>query len=615
MNSLRSVAIVAVVALSFLNITNASAQDVVTVGTVTAHGSTVDVPVSIRDASGTSLGMDRAAGSRIQSFSIKVTYSPAAAVSSVSFSRAGITANLSPKSEFAPASSGSVSLLETFQESTNPIPFALNAPLPGDDVAHLVFTLSPSAAAGSSITLTLDPSLTQLTDEGGTGATKETVANGGLSLVDGAINVAALSLSLSTPITLATGTVATMTVSTSSPVTTNTTIALTSSAPNVAAVPASVVIAAGSQAASFQVSGLAIGSSNITASSGGSTAQSSVEVQEPTACVALPAPQLTANATAVDSGTAYKIGWAAIGGATSYVIDESTDSAFTTVNTSSSVVTGATFAHSTPGVRYYYRVRARNDTSGCSTESASSNVVSVLINGVQPPAVARVLTVVGSVAGGFGSFFKTSVQLYNPKSTAVSGKIVYHAQGTSGAATDPSLSYSILPGKTLVYADLLPALGVASGLGSADLVADVTSALPAALIRVFNDGGIAGTTGFAEEMLASTDALHQGDSAVLIAPSDAQKFRLNIGVRTLTQGAVLALTVRDKDGAVVKSASRSYGATFFTQVAAATLLDGYALVGGETITIAVTSGDAIVYGSTTDNITNDPSVQFARKIE
>jgi hypothetical protein len=45
------------------------------------------------------------------------------------------------------------------------------------------------------------------------------------------------------------------------------------------------------------------------------------------------------------------------------------------------------------------------------------------------------------------------------------------------------------------------------------------------------------------------------------------------------------------------------------------ILDGYVLIGGETITVQMTSGSAFVYGSTTDNTTQDPSVQFARKIE
>src|SRR5437660_1323698 len=119
----------------------AAAQDSVTVGTVSADGPNVDVPVFIRDASGTPLGVDRPAGSKIQSFSIKVTYSPASAVSSVTFGRAGITASLQPSFEISPGGSGTISLLESFSESTNPIPFTSNASVPGDQVAHLTFTL------------------------------------------------------------------------------------------------------------------------------------------------------------------------------------------------------------------------------------------------------------------------------------------------------------------------------------------------------------------------------------------------------------------------------------------------------------------------------------------
>src|SRR6266542_5337181 len=65
---------------------------------------------------------------------------------------------------------------------------SLNASLPGNQVAHLLIQLAPSATPGI-LTLTLDPLLTQLTDEGGNAATKETVANGRLLLVSGAVTV------------------------------------------------------------------------------------------------------------------------------------------------------------------------------------------------------------------------------------------------------------------------------------------------------------------------------------------------------------------------------------------------------------------------------------------
>jgi hypothetical protein len=165
-------------------------QDVVTVAIVNGpQYSTVDVPVYIRDTSLTPLGLDQPPGSRIQSYSIKVNYAPASAVQSITFTRAGITSSLTPTFENSPATAGSISLLDSFQESTNLIPFTLNGLPPGNQVAHLQVTLSPTAAVGTVITLTLDPTLTQLTDEAGHPATIETTANNRLALVSGSITV------------------------------------------------------------------------------------------------------------------------------------------------------------------------------------------------------------------------------------------------------------------------------------------------------------------------------------------------------------------------------------------------------------------------------------------
>src|SRR5436190_8684319 len=164
-------------------------SDTVTVGTVSlaSAGSTVDVPVYIRDASGTPLGIDQPPGSRIQSYSLTVNYAPASAVQSVTFTRAGITAPLTPAFESSPSAAGTISLLDVFQESTNLIPFTSNAPLPGNQVGVLHVTIAPTATVGTTIALTLDPTLTQLANQAGT--TSETVANNNLTLVNGAIVV------------------------------------------------------------------------------------------------------------------------------------------------------------------------------------------------------------------------------------------------------------------------------------------------------------------------------------------------------------------------------------------------------------------------------------------
>lgn len=163
--------------------------DVVTVGTVIgAAGGVIDVPVYIRDTSGTPLGIDQPFGSRIQSYAITVNYSPAASVQAITFTRAGITAPLTPAFESSPATPGTITLIDSFSETTNLIPFTSNAALPGNQIGVLHVTVAPGTAIGSTITLTLDPTLTQVSNQAG--SMTETVANTQLLLVNGVINVA-----------------------------------------------------------------------------------------------------------------------------------------------------------------------------------------------------------------------------------------------------------------------------------------------------------------------------------------------------------------------------------------------------------------------------------------
>ncbi|HET7436083.1 MAG TPA: hypothetical protein VFN10_15340 [Thermoanaerobaculia bacterium] len=603
----------------FLPAARAVAQDVVSVGTVSISGSVADVPVYIRDTPGTPLGIDKPAGSKIQSFSIKVTYAPASAVQSVSFSRAGITAGLTPTSEFAPATNGSASLLATFRETTNLIPFTPSASGDGDVVAHLLFTLAPSVTPGTTITLSLDPALTQLTDEGGDAATKESAGNGELTLHDGAIHVEALTLSIS-PFsrTINSGGSGSFTVTASGLVAAATTVSLTSGNTDVATVPASVVIPAGAKSAGFSVTGVSPGSATITATlpaaDGGASAVASVNVAPPVnGCQVPAAPHVTAPSTAV-AGTSYEVSWPAVANSTEFVVEEATDTAFSEPSVSTVTVNSATFTHDVAGIRYYYRVRAHNHGNGCDTMSVASTAVSVLVTATPPPP-RRVLAVVGSTPGSFGSYFKTSVQLYNPKSITISGRIVFHPANQSGSANDPSLAYALPAGKTVNYDDLLPAMSVASGIGSADLLPDSGSPFPLATIRIYSDAGVNGTSGFAGEPLPVDDALSAGSTGALIAPANMQRFRLNVGIRTLDDPAAMTITVRDREGVVVKTVEKSYGANFFTQPGSAALLDGYALTGGETISFAITSGSAFIYGATTDNTTNDPSQLFAHPLD
>lgn len=226
--------------------------------------------------------------------------------------------------------------------------------------------------------------------------------------------------------------------------------------------------------------------------------------------------------------------------------------------------------------------------------------------------VANILPVAGSLRGN-GAYFRTRVQIHNPRTTAMSGRLVFHAASVPGTANDPSVAFTINGLQTIDYPDLLPALGVPSGLGSVDLYVDPGNPVPVISARIFSDFGVNGTNGFFMEPVGPDSALQAGDVGVLVAPADVAAARLNIGIRSLDTGASLTITVRDKNGVVRKTLTKTYPPTFFEQVSANTLL-AVTLDGSDMITFSVNSGKAIIYGAQTDNKTQDPSVQYAKQV-
>jgi hypothetical protein len=221
----------------------------------------------------------------------------------------------------------------------------------------------------------------------------------------------------------------------------------------------------------------------------------------------------------------------------------------------------------------------------------------------------RILPVVGSTPGVNGTFFRTSVQLHNPGSASMAGRIVFHPSGVAGSDNDPALSYSLAPGQTQSITDLLPAMG-RSGLGSADI--EITSGeVPVATARVFNDAGAAGTTGFTEQAMRTEEALQPGQTAVLLIPPDLTAARFNVGLRTIEEGASVTFTLKNAAGTSVGSTTRVFPRNYHEQADAAGFLEVRDLPPGGSISITVSSGAAIVYGATVDNRTGDPSLQIA----
>src|SRR5216684_1901784 len=219
------------------------------------------------------------------------------------------------------------------------------------------------------------------------------------------------------------------------------------------------------------------------------------------------------------------------------------------------------------------------------------------------------IPVVGSTAGSSGSNFKTSLQLLfgAPGSIgSITGKLVFHPSSTSGSSSDPTVNYTVGAGQVVTYPDIVATFG-RSGLGSVDLITTPTATKPVIITRVYNDAGTLGTSGLTEDVIDPSDGrvIQGGFTAFLVTPVDPTKTRFNIGVRTGASGANLTAVLRDTNGTALKTVTKSYLPNWFEQVGSDTFFNGTAVGPNQSISINVSSGSAIVYGSTTDDITND----------
>jgi hypothetical protein len=257
-------------------------------------------------------------------------------------------------------------------------------------------------------------------------------------------------------------------------------------------------------------------------------------------------------------------------------------------------------------------------TGSVDLAAGTASAAPLALSGSGPAATEQVrgyIPVVGSTAGGLGSNFKTSMQLLfgaPGSSGTITGRLVFHPAGVSGSSSDPSLSYTVAAGQVVTFPDVVAAFG-RSGLGSVDLIATPTATKPVIITRVFNDAGALGSAGLTEEVIDPTDTrvIQAGFTGFLVTPVDPTKTRFNIGVRTFFSGATVTAVLRDTNGVALKTVSKTYLPNFFEQVDSTSFFGGTAVGPNQSISITVGGGSAVVYGSTTDNITNDPNIQFA----
>ena len=216
---------------------------------------------------------------------------------------------------------------------------------------------------------------------------------------------------------------------------------------------------------------------------------------------------------------------------------------------------------------------------------------------------------VGSTQGGFGSNFKTGMQLSNAENATITGRLVFHPAGAPASPADPFLAFSIPPGATVAYADVVAAMG-RTGQGSIDIVT-TNSYPPIVTTRVFNDAGTAGTSGITLDVQTVYDALRRNHFGEITTPADVTNLRFNIGVLTLGEGATINITARDQNGSDLSvSLTRTYPPNYFEQRSAADFIGRTSLPANAVINVSIAAGSAILYGATTDNRTNDPNVKF-----
>jgi len=227
-----------------------------------------------------------------------------------------------------------------------------------------------------------------------------------------------------------------------------------------------------------------------------------------------------------------------------------------------------------------------------------------------PAGEPTVIPGVGSLAGGFGAVIRTQLQLTNPTESTIAGSIVFHPAGASAGGSDPSMSFTLSSWQTINFDDVLTSMGQ-TGLGSADIVPTSGDA-PAAIARIYNDGGAAGTTGFAEPVVRHEEAAQAGDTAVFILPADAVNYRFNLGVRSLSSGVTATFTLWDQAGHLITTVQKTFAANFFTQAAGPQFLGVASLPANGSIGITITQGSGIFFGSTVDNRTQDSATQFTQ---
>ena len=222
-----------------------------------------------------------------------------------------------------------------------------------------------------------------------------------------------------------------------------------------------------------------------------------------------------------------------------------------------------------------------------------------------------VIPIAGSGAGANGSRFKTSLKL-TATLAGERGRLIFHPAGSVARGDDPSIRYRFDEGagQELRFDDVVAALG-ASGVGSLDLVPDegAPDMLPDVEARLYNDT-TGGTFGTPAPALLPFDFLQPPVLSVTVPAGEAQ-FRINVGVRTLSETHAIAL-VYGVSGHLRDFHRLAWPADFTTLTTVEQFI-GVPVATGESVSVFF-EGSAIPFYTRTENRTNDPELMIPPRV-
>lgn len=236
-----------------------------------------------------------------------------------------------------------------------------------------------------------------------------------------------------------------------------------------------------------------------------------------------------------------------------------------------------------------------------------------LLSAMALPAIAQVsqtpvdavVVVVGSTPGAFGARFRTEMQLHNAAETRAAGWLIFRPQGPE-VPTSPVLPYDLPAHTTISFDDVVERFGY-RGLGSVDILVD-RGEVPTVVTRAYDEQE-GRTTGVSVPVVHIENVLTRNDTAALVVPRDRGRYRFNIGIRAMNTGATLTLITRNASGVERRRRQITLQPNEFLQQPA-DAVSGITLDANDSIAIDISSGLALVYGTTVDNVTNDSSLQL-----